>query len=87
MYTRMVLMVVFWCYRMAYDAHGCVSTLMNVTYAKILIERDKSINECRFIKMNVFSRLLKAVCGINQDVQERRNRTIHYPTTKHISML
>ena len=57
MYTRMVLMVVFWDYRMPFDAHGCVSTLMNVTFwAKILIERDKSIDECRFIKMNAFSR-------------------------------
>ena len=52
----MVLMVVFWGYRMPFDVHGCVSTLMNVTYAKILIERDKSIDECRFIKMNAFSR-------------------------------
>ena len=58
MYTRMVLMVVFWRYRMPFDAHGCVSILINDTcYAKILIERDKSIDECRFIKMNAFSRL------------------------------
>ena len=52
----MVLMVVFWHYRMPFDAHGYVFTLMNVTfYAKILIERDKSIEECQFIKMNGFS--------------------------------
>ena len=44
MYTRTVLMVVFWRYRMPFDAHGCVSTLMNVTYAKILIERDRGID-------------------------------------------
>ena len=43
----MMLMVVFWRYRMPFDALGCVSTLMNVTfYAKILIESDKSIDEC-----------------------------------------
>ena len=39
MYSRMVLMVVCWCYRMPLDANGCVSTLMNVTfYAKMVIE-------------------------------------------------
>ena len=54
----MVLMVVFWRYRMPFDAQGSVSTLMNVTfYAKVLIECDKSIDECRFIEMNAFSRL------------------------------
>ena len=54
----MVLMVVFWRYRIPFDANGCVSTQMDVTLcAKILIERDKSIDECRFIKMNAFSRL------------------------------
>ena len=53
----MVLMVVFWRHRMPVDAHGCASTLMNITYAKILIEHDKSIDECRFIKVNAFSRL------------------------------
>ena len=58
MYSKMVLIVVFWRFRMTFDAHGCVSTLMNVTfYVKILIERDKSIDECRFIKMNALSRL------------------------------
>ena len=57
MYTKIVLMVVFWGYRMPFDAHGCVSTLMKVTFhAKILIERDKSIDECRFIKIKAFSR-------------------------------
>ena len=54
----MVLMVVFWCHRMTFDAHSCVSRLVNVTFdAKILIERDKSIDECQFIKMNAFLRL------------------------------
>ena len=54
----MVLMVVFGRYRMPFDAHGCVSTLLNVTsYAKISIERHKGIDECRFIKMNAFSSL------------------------------
>ena len=58
MYTRMVLMAIFWRYRMPFDAHGCVSTLIDVPfYAKILIERDKNIDECRLIKMNAFSRL------------------------------
>ena len=56
MYTGMVLMVVFWRYKMLFDAQGCVSTLTNVTlYAKIIIDRDKSIDECRLIKMNAFS--------------------------------
>ena len=50
----MVLMVVFWRYRIPFDTS---STLMNVTYVKILIERDKGIDECRFIKMKAFSRL------------------------------
>ena len=50
-------MVVIWGYRMPFDAHGCVSTLINVTfYAKILVERDKSIDGCRFIKINASSR-------------------------------
>ena len=56
MYSGMVLMVVCCRYRMPFDANGCVSTLMNVTfYAKTLNERDKSVNEYRFVKMNVFS--------------------------------
>ena len=57
MYSRMVLMVECCRYRMPFDANGCLSTLMNVTlYAKILIESDRSINECRLNKMNVFLR-------------------------------
>ena len=54
----MVLMVIFWRCRMPFDAHGCVSTLMNVTFCakKILIERDKRTDECRFINMNAFGR-------------------------------
>ena len=45
MYTKMVLMVEIWGYRMPFDAHGCVFTLMNITfYAKILIERGESID-------------------------------------------
>ena len=56
MYAKMVLMVMSWGYRIPFDAHGCVSMLVNVTfYAKILMERDKCIDECRFIKMNAFS--------------------------------
>ena len=52
-----MLMVVCWHYLMLSDANSCVSILMNVTfYVKILNERDKSVNECRFNKMNVFSR-------------------------------
>ena len=53
----MSLMVVFWRYRMPFNSHGCVCMLMNVTFyaKKILIEHDKSIDECRFIKINVFS--------------------------------
>ena len=57
MYSRMVLMVVCCRYRMPFDANGCVSTLMNVTfYAKMVIESDRSVNECRLNKMNVFLR-------------------------------
>ena len=57
MYSRMVLMVVCWRYRMPFDAHGSVFTLMNVTfYVNILIENDKSVNECQLNKMNVFLR-------------------------------
>ena len=54
----MELMVVFWRYRMPFDAHGCVCTLMTVNFyaKKKLIERDKSIDECQFIKMNAFLR-------------------------------
>ena len=53
----MVLMVVSWHYTMPFDAHGCLSTLMNViSNAKILIEPYKSIDECRFLGMNAFSR-------------------------------
>ena len=40
----------------SFDGNGCISMLMNVTfYAKILTEHDKSVNEYRFNKMNVFS--------------------------------
>ena len=53
----MVLKVVLRRCRMPFDAHGCVSTLMNVTFnVKILIEHNKSIDECRFIKMIAFLR-------------------------------
>ena len=55
MNSRIVLMVVCWPYRMPLDANGCVSTLMNVTFhAKMVIESDRSVNECRLNKMNVF---------------------------------
>ena len=52
----MVLMVVCCRYRMPFDANGCVSTLMNVNFyaKKMLIESDRSINEWRLNKMNVF---------------------------------
>ena len=54
MYSIMVLIVVCWRYRMPLDANGCVSTLRNITFiARMFIERDKSVNECRFNKMNV----------------------------------
>ena len=50
----MVLMVISWHYRMPFDAHGCVSTLVNVIFnAKILIERYKSIYECIFAFMSL----------------------------------
>ena len=56
-YGRMVLMVVCCRYRMLLDTNGCVPTLMNVTfYAKIVIECDRSVNECRLNKMNVVLR-------------------------------
>ena len=35
MYTRMVLMVFCWRYRMPFDANGCVSTLVNVDWTKL----------------------------------------------------
>ena len=54
-YSRMVLMVVCCRYRMALDTNGCVSTLMNVN-AKMVIECDRSVNECRWNKMNVVLR-------------------------------
>ena len=51
----MVLMVVYWRYRMPLDANGCISTLMNVTFnAKMVIESDRSVNKCRLNKINVF---------------------------------
>ena len=57
MYSRMVLMVVSWRYRMSFDANDCVSTVMSGTfYAKTLNELEKSVNEYRFVKMNVFWR-------------------------------
>ena len=34
MYSRMVLMVVCWRYRMLFDANDCVSTLMNFDWIK-----------------------------------------------------
>ena len=34
MYSKMLLMVVCWRYRMPFDAIGCVSTLMNVDWIK-----------------------------------------------------
>ena len=50
----MVSIVVCCRYRMPFDANGSVSTLMNVAfYVKMLIESDRSVNECRFNKMNV----------------------------------
>ena len=56
-YSRMVLMVVYWRYRMPFDANGYISTLMNATfYAKLVIESDRRVNECRLNKMNVFLR-------------------------------
>ena len=36
MYSRMVLMVVCWRYGMLFDANGCVSTLMNVDWIKLV---------------------------------------------------
>ena len=58
MYTRMMLMVVFWRCRMPFDTHGWEFTLMTITFhAKILTEGDKSIDGYRFIKINAFSRL------------------------------
>ena len=49
--STMVLMVVYWRYRMPLDVNGCVSRLMHISFhAKTLIESDKSFNECRVIK-------------------------------------
>ena len=62
MNSRMVLMVVCWPYRMPLDANGCVSTLMNVTFhAKMVIGSDRSVNECRLNKMDVFLRMRLAL--------------------------
>ena len=53
----MVLMVVYCRYRMPLDTNGRVSTLMNVTFhAKMVIECDRSVHECRLNKMNVVLR-------------------------------
>ena len=56
-YMEMLLMIVCCRYRMPFDANGCISTLMIVTfYAKMLIENDRNVNECRLNKMDVFLR-------------------------------
>ena len=34
MYSRMVLMVVCWLCRMPFDAHGCISMLINLNWIK-----------------------------------------------------
>ena len=34
MYSRIVLMVVCWRYRMRFDTNGCLSTLVNVDWIK-----------------------------------------------------
>ena len=50
-------MVFCYRYRMSLDTNGCVSTLINVTfYAKIVIECDRNVNECRLNKMDVVLR-------------------------------
>ena len=60
-----MLMVVCCRYGMPFDANGSVSMLMNVTFdakkktnkiktKKTLNERDKGVNEYRFLKMNLF---------------------------------
>ena len=57
MYNGMVWMVVCCRYRMPFDANGCVSTLMKVTfYANMLIESDRRVNECRLNEISVFLR-------------------------------
>ena len=49
MYTRMVLMVVCWRYRMPFDASGYVSTLVNVDWIKwMLWELKASVNDSIF---------------------------------------
>ena len=42
---------------------------MNVTfYAKILSKREKSVNESRFIKTNVFFRVNEFEVGVNNSI-------------------
>ena len=54
---------------MPHDKSSCVSTLINVTfYAKMSTESDKSVNECRFIKMNVSFYINEFVVGINENI-------------------
>ena len=36
MYSRMVLMVICWCYEISFDSNGCVSMLMNVNWKKLM---------------------------------------------------
>ena len=53
MYSRMVLMVVFWCDRMPFDANVCLSTLVIVDWRKwtyfYVNEFDVGVND------NIFS--------------------------------
>ena len=56
-FSRMVLMVFCYRYRMSLNTNGCVSTLINVTfYPKMVTECDRSVNECRLNKINVVLR-------------------------------
>ena len=57
MYNRMVLIVIQWRYRMPFCGNGRISTLVNATsWAKIINERHKSVNECRFNNMDALLR-------------------------------
>ena len=51
MYSRMVLMVVYWRYRMLFDTYVCVSILLNVDWIKWLyccVEFGVGVNDSTF---------------------------------------
>ena len=52
MYSRMMLMVICWCYRMPFDANGCISMLVSVDWIKWMYF---CVNEFEFGINKIFS--------------------------------